>query len=260
MLKDIVAAIRSYNEAHRFIRKHKLWKWIIVPGLVYMLMFCISIYFFGKSASYVIEWLTIHTGLRQWIENLQSRIAGFLFTIAAIVLWLMLMLFYFSLFKYLWLILGAPIFAYISEKTEDILEGKTIPFNLSQLLKNAIRGIKIAMRNTLWQSVYLIFFVILSFIPVVGWVVPVFALLIECFYYGFSILDYSLERHLLTAAESIDFIGKRKGLAIANGLLFYLLHLIPVVGWLLAPSYSVVAATLSIHNEKRKQEESRVEY
>lgn len=217
-----------------------------------MLMFCISMYFFGKSASYVIEWLSIETGLRQWIESMESSIAGLLFTVAGIMLWLILMLFYFSLFKYIWLILGSPVFAYISEKTEELLEGKTVPFNLSQLLTDVIRGIRIALRNSLRQSVYLISLVILSFIPVVGWVVPVFALLIECYYYGFSMLDYSLERNHLTASESIHFIGKRKGLAIANGLLFYLLHLIPVIGWLFAPSYSVIAATLSIHKEKNQ--------
>lgn len=253
MLKDIVIAIRSYGQAHQFIRKHKLWKWILIPGVIYMLMFCVSIYFFGKSASYVIEWISIETGLRQWIESLQSSIAGFLFTIAGIILWLILMLFYFSLFKYMWLIVGSPIFAYLSEKTEAILEGKVIPFSFSQLLADITRGIRIACRNTLWQSVYLIAFVILSFIPVVGWVVPVFALLIECYYYGFSMLDYSLERHQLTASESIHFIGRRKGLAIANGLLFYLMHLIPIIGWLFAPSYAVIAATLSIYNEKKQQ-------
>jgi CysZ protein len=156
------------------------------------------------------------------------------------------MLFYFSLFKYLWLIVGSPIFAWLSEKTEAIIEGKEYPFNITQLMKDVVRGIGIAVRNTLWQSVYLICFIILSFIPVVGWAVPVFALLIECYYYGFSMLDYSCERRQMSVAASIDFIGKRKGLAIANGLLFYLMHLIPIIGWVFAPAYSVIAATLSI--------------
>ena len=162
------------------------------------------------------------------------------------------MLFYFSLFKYIWLIFGSPIFAYLSEKTEAILEGKTTPFNFSQLLKDVVRGVRIALRNTLWQSVYLIAFTILSFIPVIGWIVPVFALLVECYYYGFSMLDYSMERQHLNASESIHFIGRRKGLAIANGLMFYLMHLVPVIGWLFAPSYAVIAATLSIYNEKNR--------
>jgi CysZ protein len=246
LLKDIVIAIQAYGEAHRFIRKHKLWKWIVVPGIIYMIMFCISIYFFGKSASGIIELISIKTGLKQWVESMRSSVVGFLFTLGGVILWLILMLFYFSLFKYLWLIVGSPIFACLSEKTEAIIEGKSFPFSFRQLFKDVIRGVGIALRNTLWQSVYLVAFIILSFIPVVGWVVPVFALLMECYYYGFSMLDYSCERHHLSAAESIYFIGNRKGLAIANGLLFYLMHLVPIIGWVFAPSYAVIAATLSI--------------
>lgn len=253
MLKDIIIAIRSYGEAHNFIKRHKLWNWIIIPGIIYMLMFCISIYFFGKSASAVIEFISVKTGLQGWVEGMRSRIAGFFLTVAGIILWLILMLFYFSLFKYFWLIIGSPIFAYLSEKTEATIEGKEYPFKFSQLVKDILRGISIALRNSVWQSVYLISFIILSFIPIIGWVIPFFALLIECYYYGFSMLDYSCERHNLTAAESIHFIGNRKGLAIANGLLFYLMHLIPIVGWVFAPSYAVIAATLSIYSQSKQE-------
>jgi CysZ protein len=113
-----------------------------------------------------------------------------------------------------------------------------------------MRGIRIAIRNTLWQTVYTFSILIISLIPVVGWVTPVFALLIECYYYGFSMLDYSCERNKLSVSQSINFIGGRKGLAIGNGLLFYLMHLVPIVGWIFAPAYAVVAATLSMYPMK----------
>lgn len=215
-----------------------------------MVMFCISIYFFGKSASHIIEFLTVETGIHQWVESMQSSIVGFIFTLAGMMLWVVLMLLYFSLFKYLWLIIGSPIFAYLSEKTEAIIEGKEYEFNISQFLKDIIRGTGIALRNTLWQTVYLISFFILSFIPIVGWAVPVFAVILECYYYGFSMIDYSLERHQLSISESIHFVDNRKGLAIANGILFYLMHLIPIVGWIFAPAYAVIAATLSVVKEQ----------
>ena len=246
MLKDIIIGIRSFGQAHTFIRKHRLWKWIIIPGLIYMLMFCISMYLFANSASEVIEFLMIKTGLKGWIAGIGSSLAELVVTIGGIILWLVLMLFYFSLFKYVWLIIGSPIFAYLSEKTEAIIEGKEYPFSSKQFIKDILRGIGIALRNTLWQSVYIFSLILLSFIPVFGWVVPIFGLLVECYYYGFSMLDYSCERHNLSASESINFIGERKGLAITNGLGFYLMHLIPIIGWIFAPAYAVIAATLSI--------------
>ncbi len=196
---------------------------------------------------HVIDFFMIKTGLRNWAHAMHSRLVGFFITLGGIMLWLILMLFYFSLFKYLWLIIGSPIFAYLSEKTAMILEGKDYPFNFRQLLTDIVRGIRIALRNTLWQTVYTFSILIVSLIPVIGWVTPVFALLIECYYYGFSMLDYSCERNRLNVSQSIFFIGSRRGLAIGNGLLFYLMHLLPVAGWILAPAYSVIAATLSMY-------------
>lgn len=251
MLKEIVIAIQSYGKAHQFIRQHKLWKWIIIPGIIYALLFGVSMYFFGKTATGVIEYLTNAMGIREWIQKLQNSFLGFLFTVAGIILWMILMFFYFSLFKYIWLILGSPIFAYLSEKTESIIEGKDYPFNLRQLLKDAYRGVKLALRNTLWQTVYTVSILILSFIPFIGWATPILALFIECYYYGFSMLDYSFERNKLSMQQGIEFTGRHKGLAIGNGIVFYLMHGFLFIGWIFAPAYAVIAATISIIDQKK---------
>jgi len=174
----------------------------------------------------------------------------FLFIFGQLILQLILLLFYFSWFKYLFLIIGSPVFAYISERTESIIEGKDYPFDFKQFGKDIIRGIAIAVRNTLWQTVYLVSIFLLSLIPLIGWATPVLVLFIECYYFGFSMLDYSSERRKMSVSESIDFIGRHKGLAIGNGMVFYLMHGLPILGWILAPTYAVIAATLSLHTEK----------
>jgi len=252
LLKEIIIALQSYFKAHRFIRKHRLWKWIIIPGIIYALLFVVSMYFFGKSASYVIELLSIKTGLKAWVDQLKNSFVGFLFAIGGVMLWIILLLMYFSWFKYIWLIVGSPIFGYLSEKTESIIEEKEYPFSFRQLMKDISRGIKLSLRNALWQTVYAISILIVSFIPVVGWVTPMLALFLECYYYGFSMLDYSCERQKLSPAQSMEFIGKHKGLAIGNGLVFYLMHTVIIVGWVLAPAYAVIAATLSLYPQKEK--------
>ena len=48
--------------------------------------------------------------------------------------------------------------------------------------------------------------------------------------------------------KSIDFISQHKGLAVGNGIVFYFFHVIPFVGWVLAPAYAVIAATISMHH------------
>jgi CysZ protein len=252
LLKEIVIAIESYFKAHQFISTHRLWKWIIVPGIFYTLLFCLGIYFFFISSDEAVSYLFRLIGVDRWLQQQKSGLLSFLFMMGGIMVRLILVLLYFSFFKYVYLIIGSPIFAYLSEKTEAILEGKDYPFSFRQLLKDILRGIMLALRNALWQTVYTISILILSFFPVIGWITPVIALLIECYYYGFSMLDYSCERHKLSPAESVTFIGRHRGLAIGNGLLFFTMHLLPVIGWVMAPAYAVVAATLSIYHQQNK--------
>ena len=223
MLKEIIIAIQSYSQAHRFIVKHRLWKWSIIPGIIYTLLFIAGIYLFWISSNAAIELVLLKTGAKTWLEKMQDSWLSYLFIVGQIILHLILLLFYFSLFKYIFLIIGSPLFAYLSEKTESIIEEKDFPFTFSQLLKDALRGIKLAFRNLLWQSVYVITILILSFIPLLGWIAPVVSLFVECYYFGFSMLDYSSERNKLSPQQSMEFIGRHKGLAIGNGMVFYMI-------------------------------------
>ena len=250
MLKEIITSVQAYFHAHRFIIKHRLWKWILIPGLIYAVLFLLGIYLFMKSSNSAIGYMLLKSGLKEWMERMESSWLSFLLIFGQLVLQLVLLLFYFSLFKYLFLIIGSSLFAYLSEKTESIIEGKDFPFSLKQLMKDILRGIRLALRNMLWQTVYTVSILVLSFVPLVGWVTPLLALLIECYYLGFSMLDYSCERNKLSTAQSILFIGRHKGLAIGNGIIFYMMHIVPFAGWILAPSYAVIAATISLYNAK----------
>jgi CysZ protein len=250
LLKEIVIAIQSYAEAHRFIKEHRLWKWIIIPGLIYAILFATGMYFFWQSADNAVTWLSGNMGLESWLQKQRSAWLSFFFLMVGLMLRLILVFFYFSLFKYLFLIVGSPVFAYLSEKTQSILDNRDFPFSFAQLVKDAWRGIKLAARNTVWQAVYMLTLLLLSLVPVVGWIAPLIALFIECYYYGFSMIDYSMERNKLSPAASIHFISHHKGLAVGNGLMFYLMHGVIILGWVLAPAYAVVAATLSLHKIK----------
>ena len=102
----------------------------------------------------------------------------------------------------------------------------------------------------LWQTVYSISILFLSLVPLIGWASPVLAIFVECYYFGFSMLDYTSERKGLSSSESVDFIGNHKGLAIGNGMVFFIMHAVPFAGWALAPGYAVVAATLSFQQRE----------
>jgi len=246
LLKEIVITIQSWGEAHRFIIQHKLWKWVLIPGLIYGALFITGMYFFGKSATQVIEYITHILHLGDWTQKFQNSFLGFLFTFEGIIFWLTLLLFYFSFFKYICLIIGSPIFAYLSRKTEAIIENNENIRNWSGIRKEAARGIWMAIRNCGWQTVYLVALLIVSLIPVVGWIIPLVVLFMECYYYGFSMLDYGLARNNNSSSQSMHYINHHKGLAIGNGILFYLMHVVIFV----APAYGIIAATLTVNKVK----------
>lgn len=252
MLKEIVIAINSYFKAHRFIKEHRLWKWILVPGIIYAILFATSMYLFGQSANSVIQYFSDLIGIKDWLQKWENTWLGFLFTFTAIIFWMILMFFYFSLFKFMWLILGSPIFAFLSERTSAIIEGRDYPFSLRQFFSDMLRGVQVALRNSFWQTIYIVSILMCSFIPIIGWTAPILALFVECYYYGFSMLDYSCERRKMNVAASFEYVGNHKGLAIGNGIVFYLMHAVIIIGWILAPSYAVIAATISMHEQERK--------
>jgi len=227
-----------------------LWKWIIIPGIIYAILFAIGIYVFWQSSAHVIDYFFSKTGLKVWLQKEHDSWLRFIFIFGQLIFQLILMLFYFSWFKYLFLIIGSPVFAWLSEKTEAIISNTNYPFDFNKYLNDIRRGIQIALRNTLWQTVYFVTILFLSLVPIIGWASPVLAIFVECYYFGFSMLDYTSERKGLSSSASIDFIGDHKGLAIGNGMVFFIMHAILFVGWVIAPGYAVVAATLSLQESK----------
>ena len=221
-------------------------KWIIIPGIIYTLLFIVAMILFARSANEAVSWLSQQLRIEPWLQQERSPFLSFIFVMAGIMLRLVLFLFYFALFKYLVLIIGSPVFAYLSEKTEATIENREYKFNLKQILPDAKRGIRLAFRNAGLQTLYMIGLMFLSLIPVIGWITPLIAVIVECYYYGFSMLDYGLARNDFTLQKSIFYSGRHKGLSIGNGIVFYLMHVVVVF----APAFAIIASSLSVIKAK----------
>ena len=130
-----------------------------------MLLFVAGLIVFIQSSNSAVTLLTNKLGVTAWLQSEGNVFLNFIFSMAVIMLQLVLFFFYFSLFKYLFLILGSPVFAYLSEKTSSIIEGKDFPFSFSQLAKDISRGIRLALRNALWQTVFVFFILLVSLLP-----------------------------------------------------------------------------------------------
>jgi len=246
-LKDFVIAFRSWQEASHFIQQQKLLRGVLWPGILYTIFAVVGLILFVISSNDAVSWMSATLGIEQWLQKERSEWLSFLFVMNGMMLRLVLLLFYFALFKNLILIIGAPGFAYLSEKTETLLENSPHRFCWDVVWKDAQRGIKLAIRNTGQEALYFGGLILLSLIPLVGWITPLIGLLLQGYYFGFSMLDYSFARNQLTPSQSAIFCSHHKGLAIGNGLLFFAMHLFV----LLAPAYAIIAATLSVRQVKK---------
>jgi CysZ protein len=243
--------MQSYFTAHAFIREHRLLHWVIWPGIVYCLMFGIGLYYIWVFSDFFTMSISAYFGLERWIQELQSGWISLLFILLALAVRLVFLIYYFAVFKYIFLIIGSPVFAYLSQKTVAILDRKEFLLEMPRYRKEIARGIRLSVRNFLWQTLLTLVLFLLSFIPVIGWATPLAALVSECYFLGFSMMDYSNEQRILPVKDSVRLIREHRGLAVGNGLVFYLLHIVLVAGWIIAPSYAVIAATLQSYQSKR---------
>jgi CysZ protein len=248
--KDFSFGLRTYSEALSFIFKKKLAWFFIFP-----LIFNILLFWFGWDM--VNEYSdAAKVYLQNQFELAQGDFwgSGFLKTMMDAFIWLTFKIMFFLLFAYLGgyiiIILMSPVFSYLSERTEKIKTGIDYPFSMRQLGKDVLRGAIIAVRNFSIEVILTLLMFILSFIPIIGWLAAIILFFISAYFYGFSFMDYALERKKLNLRQSVQFMRENKGIVIANGFVFSLCLIIPFCGVSLssfAAIISVVAGTLAIN-------------
>ncbi len=230
--------------------QHRMWRWMIIPGIIYAFLFVTGITYFSQTSSLFIEWIILKTGLKSWVDALGNDLIGFFITMGSFWLWFTLLLFYFALFKFIFLILFAPIFSYQHLRIAAIQNNEMFEFKWVDYISLVIRAIKLSLTNMLWQIVYLIPIILVCTIPIIGWFTPIFTILMECYYFGYAMLDYGLATEKKSRISAANYVSTHKGLPIANGIVFYIMHLVPVIGWMTAPFYALIAAHLNTQEIK----------
>ncbi len=246
---QIQIAFNSYIKAIQLLNKKNMWGLVLLSGLVYLLLIGVGAYGLYQGIDYFVDWV-LQIG---WVHKMEEsyRLLKWLAKAIVVALYISSFVAYFSIFKYILLTVASPLYAYISEKADSAITGKDVPFNLNQLIIDVVRGIRISLKNLLKQSWLTLVLWVLSFIPIVGLFSALILLMVDCYYYGFAMLDYNCERKKMSVSESLQFIQQRRGLAVGNGLVFYGLFLLPVIGIIIGPPLSAIAATISLYDEAK---------
>ena len=241
-------AVKSYLKALSFVFNNGLWIYFIYPVIITVLLIVGGFTLITSISEALEMWILDFLNL----DNTGSWLK-FIHFFIHIGLNIIFFFIYLTLNKYILLILMSPVMASLSEKTDQIINGTLYAFDIRQFIKDVFRGIGIAFRNMFIEFSFIFLCFIVVWIPVIGWVSPVFLYILSCYFYGFSMIDYTSERRKLKLSDSIKYIRKNKGLAIGNGFVFSLLFAVPFVGGMVSAILAPVAATIAVfETEKNK--------
>ncbi len=261
---------KNYVKGIGFLIKHRLYWFALFPLILFVGVYWLGTYFESIE-------LSIGRDIAKEVKNLDSlnevtwrsvqmHIFGVLNTI-------------FTKFTlYIVVVILSPLLSFLSERIEKILTGNKYKFSLIQLMHDIRRGLKIALRNISWEYFIIVLMIgLTSFMDssFKDFLVLAVTIPIGFYFYGFAFMDYINERRRLNIQQSIYFVSKHKGLAVAIGSIYSIFFLsffyvfrniskfptdtstqlfwgsILVITFLLAaiaPILAITSATLSMHD------------
>ena len=236
MIKNITSGIKAYFGAFSLISKLKLWKYFAIPMLISFITAVVlfsSAYGLSDNIGAFISKIWTWDWGKETFTTISSFIGGLIIIVIGLIL-----------FKHIIMALSAPFMSPVSEKIEAYLTGKqNHSHRNTSFWQQLWRGIRINIRNLFMEIGITILILIISLIPVIGWITSILLFIVQAYYAGFGNMDYTLERHY-KYAESVQFVRKHRGLAIGNGLVFMLFLFVPVIGVILVLPLSVTAASI----------------
>lgn len=277
MFKNFGIGLSSYGKAIELLFTKGLIWYMVFPILLNILFLILGWLGIASITDFVENWIEGATKVEEdsfygakYLMPISSNLSG----IASGFVWVLMKFIFFFVFAYfggyIVVIFLSPVFAILSEKTEEILTGNKYKFNGDQMMRDVVRGVLLALRNLFIELGYMILIFILGmFIPLIGGIVgSVLLFFISSYFYGFSFIDYNNERRRMKLKDSVQFMRANKGMVAANGMVFSIFLLIPFCGTTLAgfiAIISVIAATVSTHkivdlsNNPYAQNNSKIE-
>ena len=248
MLNNIFKGIQAYTGVFKLISDLKLWKYFMIPmitSFVTAIVIGISAYGFSDNIGQYIAKVWIWDFGRDTFTTLSNIIGGIIILAIGLIL-----------YKHIIMAFSAPFMSPVSEKIEAHYTGRiNQEYRKTSFSQQLSRGIRLNIRNLGMELLLTIPLLLLKFIPFVNVFSTALLFLLQAYYAGFGNMDYTLERHY-RYRESIQFVRRRRGLAMGNGIVFLGILLIPVIGFILVLPLSVTAASSetikAIQNEKNQ--------
>lgn len=251
--RDLSAGASGFFKAFGFCWRHGMGWLFLVPVLLWVAL-AFGMYHAleaitdaaGAWAAGYLE-IPLSNGESSWWADVKAWMNGARETVVRWVLRLAIGYLLFVANKYIVLVVLSPLLAYASELAEEKITGRVFPFSFAQLMKDALRGALIAIRNGVLElSLSILIWAVTLFVPIIGPISLLVLFLVSAYFYGFSMFDYVFERRRMRIGESTRAANSQLGAVLANGALFSLLMKVPLVGLMLAPVMASVGASITV--------------
>jgi len=201
MISQIISALWAYIKALQYFIKFRLYKYLLLL-LILLVIFSIPVVILDFISGLMQKLLPSIEKYTLIALNITAGISGF----------------------FLLLVLS-PLFSLVSEEVGVRLGGREYRFSMTQLIKDIFRGIKISLRNMLYQYLGILLISVLLYVLPKSDLLQlggnILIALITAYFFGFSILDYAMENYRMPYRKSVDFVRSHPGLALGLGGVYY---------------------------------------
>ncbi|WOO42796.1 EI24 domain-containing protein [Rubellicoccus peritrichatus] len=226
----------SYVKAHEILWKLGYWRYLLIPiALSVVLAFVLVGFCFLFSA-------VLSSLAHEYLSGLFEMPEWFRIIILILIFGLGLGPCY-VLFRGLVMVCYGPFLDKLSIKAEALINGKVKDFE-SGFFDSIKRPLQMAFYTISASIAFFFGGLALGLIPLLGMFVAGITLLVQMYLSAVPYVDPYMERSGYSARESFRLMRKHTGSVLLFGLIGLLTTAIPIVGWFIGPTYSVVAGII----------------
>jgi len=240
IIKNFPSTLLSHKEAVDFIREHKLWQGMGQYGWFskVLVLFGLFLAFYtftlvgGMFGGVSTNNMSMFSAMGQSLSLLTDQGSAFIHS---------------NLFKYLVFILMEVVIFHFARRSLEIKTGKDFDTSFKAFWSAEKRMIKVAFRCIYIEFAIIILIKVFVNLTGFSFLLTPLSIIVQCYFLGFLMIDNYNEIFRLSIKESARLTQSYAGVALAIGLVSYMILLIPVLGSFLAPLLGAVAATLAMH-------------
>lgn len=255
--------LTTYFRVMPTLFKYKLWPLQFIPAFLSLFLSTGMVTLFWFFAKYLSEWVDTKVDLiplasaGEWYSDLLPwvELDGFITSSMGVMTFLLLCIGFIFMHKHVILVLLSPFLGKLAEATYQRVMDDTATSPLT-VFQSFQRGVRINLGNIIKEVSLNIIFFACNLIPGFGNVIAGSGIFFnQSRFMGYGLMDSTLEHKGLSVKESLRFVSRHSGHSTGVGAGYILLMMIPLIGWMFAPTFGTVAGTLVAIDEFNKDDE-----